>query len=94
MLDAGMKPQTWPYLKDGEKVVVTTGPLTGVTGIVVREKRADRLVVTISLLMRSVAVKIDRRNVCAVSDADLDKGVLGERSSFGKVRVARNAGWQ
>lgn len=55
--------QPWPYVAAGETVTVVAGPLTGLTGIVLRTKRSNRLIISISLLMRSVAVEIDCRQV-------------------------------
>ena len=48
-----------PYLKVGQRVRVTTGPLQGLEGILVRKKNVSRLVVSLDLIMRSVAVEID-----------------------------------
>jgi transcription antitermination factor NusG len=53
----------WPYLKGGEMVDIEHGPLQGMRGIVVRIEKVDRLVVSVSLLMRSVAVELDRSAV-------------------------------
>lgn len=55
--------QEWPYLKEGMRVRVEAGPLEGLVGIVVRGNRTDRVIVSLSLLMRSVAVDIDRTHV-------------------------------
>jgi transcription antitermination factor NusG len=63
----------WSYLREGERVTVMAGPLTGLTGIVVREKGCDRLVISITLLMRSVAVEIDRRCVKPVNDSAISE---------------------
>jgi len=63
VIDSGLPTQRWPYLNCGEMVRVETGPLEGLTGIVVRMKGCDRLVVSVSLLMRSVSVEIDRNFV-------------------------------
>ena len=63
VLDAGVATRPWPYLKTGEMVRVETGPLEGLTGIVVRTKGADRLIISVSLLMRSVSVEIERIEV-------------------------------
>src|SRR5262249_47615011 len=59
--------QPWPYLKVGETVVVETGPLQRLSGVIVRLKNIDRLVVSISLLMLSVAVEIPRESVRPLS---------------------------
>jgi transcription antitermination factor NusG len=46
-----------PYL-DGQRVRVLSGPLAGLTGVVVRQKKQTRLVISFDLLMRSVAVEL------------------------------------
>jgi transcription antitermination factor NusG len=61
VLGSGQTTLPWPYLKIGEIVRIETGPLEGLTGCVVREKSCDRLIVSVTLLMRSVSVDIDRR---------------------------------
>jgi transcription antitermination factor NusG len=59
VMESGVAAQPWPYLKVGETVQIENGPLEGLTGIVTRIKSSDRLVVSVSLLMRSVAVELD-----------------------------------
>lgn len=59
VLESGVATQPWPYLKVGETVNIENGPLEGLTGIVTRIKNSYRLVVSVSLLMRSVAVELD-----------------------------------
>jgi transcriptional antiterminator NusG len=71
VLDSGVATRPWPYLKAGELVRIETGPLEGLTGIVVRTKGSQRLVISVSLLMRSVSVEIDRVNVKPLAAADL-----------------------
>jgi len=63
VIESGLPAQRWPYLNEGEMVRVETGPLEGLTGIVTRLKGRDHLVVSVSLLMRSVSVEIDRESV-------------------------------
>lgn len=50
----------WPYLREGQGVTITHGALSGLTGILLQIKNQYRLVVSVSMLMRSVAVEIDR----------------------------------
>ena len=52
-----------PYLKEGMFVEVIGGPLHGVKGRLVREARHARLLVSITLIHRAVAVEIDAANV-------------------------------
>lgn len=55
-----------PYLRDGMRVEVIRGPLQGVKGRLVREARLCRLVLSISLLQRAVAIEIDAASVAPV----------------------------
>ncbi len=54
-MEAGCTAKPWPYLKAGDKVRVGFGSLTGVEGLMIQEKGEDRLVLSISLLQRSVS---------------------------------------
>jgi len=47
------------YVRRGQQVRVLSGPLEGLTGTVVRQKNRTRFVISLELLMRSVAVEID-----------------------------------
>ncbi len=50
----------WPYLQPGHKVEVQFGALSGMKGVLLQEKGAARLVISVEMLHRSVAVEIDR----------------------------------
>jgi transcription antitermination factor NusG len=63
VIDSGVPAVPCAYLAAGEKVRVESGPLAGLVGIVDRIKGKERLVVSVVLLMRSVAVEIDRNCV-------------------------------
>ena len=52
--------QPWPYLRVGQTVRVESGPLEGLHGIVLLIKNHHRLIISVSLLQRSVAVEINR----------------------------------
>jgi transcription antitermination factor NusG len=52
-----------PFLLKGQKVRITGGPLAGVEGIVLGIKQCLRLVLSITLLQRSVLVEVDRECV-------------------------------
>lgn len=49
----------WPFARVGQRVRIEGGPLAGAEGVVLRIKDSLRLVVSMSLLQRSVAVEID-----------------------------------
>lgn len=56
----GIQAEPWPYLKVGERLRLDRGPLAGVEGLLVEIRNSYRLVLSVSLLNRSVAVEIDR----------------------------------
>jgi transcription antitermination factor NusG len=59
--------QPWPFLRVGQRVEVTAGPLSGVVGTLLKVKDEYRLIASITLLQRSIAVEIDRDSVKPVS---------------------------
>jgi transcription antitermination factor NusG len=48
----------WPYVLTGQRVVVERGPLRGIAGVVTSVKNVERLIVSLPLLQRSVAVEL------------------------------------
>jgi transcription termination/antitermination protein NusG len=49
-----------PYLREGQRVRITQGPLRGVEGIFIQSKPAKGLLIlSVDLLQRSIAVEID-----------------------------------
>ncbi len=57
---SGISLMPWPYLQVGQEARIEAGPLRGVTGIVIRIKSGLKLVLSVNLLQRSIAVEIDR----------------------------------
>lgn len=51
--------QSWPYLEVGQRVRVGYGPLTGLEGILVNVKGNHRVVLSVTLLQRSVAMEVE-----------------------------------
>ena len=60
MVSTGLPVEPWPYLEVGQLVRIEDGPLIGVEGVLTSFKGTRRMVVSISLLRRSVALEIDR----------------------------------
>lgn len=56
---SGSRIEPYPFLRFGDKVRIRSGPLEGVEGILVRKKNSFRLVLSVNLLEKSVAVEID-----------------------------------
>jgi transcription antitermination factor NusG len=62
-MDGNLKMEPHPYLQAGRRARVRSGPLTGLEGILLRRKDGLRLVLSIEILMRAVAVEIDEADV-------------------------------
>jgi transcription antitermination factor NusG len=60
VVQSGLRAEAWPFLKVGQAVRIELGPLAGLEGILTELKNRHRLVVSVTLLQRSVAVEIDR----------------------------------
>lgn len=52
--------QPWPYLTVGERVRIIEGSLSGIEGILVQVKSSYRVILSVDLLQRSVAIEADR----------------------------------
>jgi len=63
---SGLTTEPWPYLNVGQMVRLEDGPLAGLEGILVEVRKQHRIVVSVSLLQRSVAVEIEREWVTPV----------------------------
>ena len=57
-----------PYLTVGRRVQVKNGPFAGMEGILLRKKGKWRLIVSIDLISRSVAVEIDVSDAAPVAN--------------------------
>jgi transcription antitermination factor NusG len=62
----GLQVEPWPYLEVGQLVRIEDGALTGLEGILTAFKGTRRIVLSVSLLRRSVALEIDRSAVCPI----------------------------
>jgi transcription antitermination factor NusG len=61
VIRSGLKSQPWPHLAVGTRVLIEKGPLAGIEGTTLSIDKQYRLIVSIPLLQRSVAVEIDRQ---------------------------------
>ncbi|HEV2114376.1 MAG TPA: UpxY family transcription antiterminator [Terriglobales bacterium] len=62
-LRKGIEAEPHPYLKVGQRVRITSGPMEGLQGILLRRRGRPRVVVSVDLIMRSVALDIDAAQV-------------------------------
>jgi len=59
IVKSGLKAQPWPFLQVGQRVRIDQGALEGIEGVLLGLRKPHRLVVSVTLLQRSVAVEID-----------------------------------
>jgi transcription antitermination factor NusG len=60
MIQSGLAVSPWPFVKEGDIVYVEKGPLRGLQGTLIAFKGDYRVVVSVGLLQRSVAVEVNR----------------------------------
>jgi transcription antitermination factor NusG len=60
-VQSGLRTEPWPFLDVGQRVQVEDGPLTGLEGILVEVRKLHRVVLSVTLLRRSVAVEVERQ---------------------------------
>lgn len=58
LVGSGLPVDPWPFLYIGQRIEIVGGPLAGASGILMNVKGQDRLVVSITLLQRSVSVEV------------------------------------
>ena len=57
---SGLWAEPWPFLGVGQRVLLAEGPLAGLEGLLIEVRKKQRLIVSVTLLERSVAVEIER----------------------------------
>jgi transcription antitermination factor NusG len=63
LVSSGLQVEPWPHLHIGRRVQIIAGPLAGARGILVSVKSQNRLVVSLTLLQRAVAVDMPESSV-------------------------------
>ena len=59
VMRSGLPAMPWPFIHPGDCVHVESGPLRGVQGCVLSFDDHQRLVVSVSLMQRSISVRLD-----------------------------------
>ena len=67
ILRSGLPAEQHPYLRAGDMIAIIDGPLKGVEGVLVKSKSKLKVVVSITILQRSVAVEVSREAVEPIS---------------------------
>lgn len=58
-LNGGYEVKPHPYLRAGRRARVKSGPFQGLVGIILRTKNRTRFVLSLELIMRSIAVELE-----------------------------------
>ena len=85
IVGSGLQYGPWPFMKAGQPVSVERGPLAGLEGTVVEVKTNCRLVVSLPLLQRSVAVEIERDCIQPISRAVTSRGSYSLSGEFADI---------
>ena len=87
---SGLHVEPYPFLRCGDRVRVTSGPLAEVEGILVRKKGLHRLILSAELLGKSIAVEIDAFTVEPVSQTAIRPLPIGAPGSVAENRFIGN----
>ena len=66
VLKSGLHMEPCPFLREGQRIRVNQGSLTGLEGILTRKKSEWRMVVSVAMLQRSISVEIDREWITSI----------------------------
>lgn len=58
-VSSGGRMEPHAYLAPGNRVRIASGPMAGITGIIDRSAKKCRIVISVEMIMRSVAVELD-----------------------------------
>ena len=91
LVSSGLPSRPWQFLHAGDRVRIEAGPLQGAEGLLVSFKGGYRLILSITLLQRAVAVEIDSACVTLVQRAHrLERAsydFIGCQPQFEKIQV-------
>jgi transcription antitermination factor NusG len=76
---SGIQTQPWPYLRTGEFVQINYGHLAGLQGILVNFKGTHRVVLSVTLLQRSLALEVELEWLSPVAEPRQQRTVAGNR---------------
>ena len=89
---AGVPLVPFPWLGPGDPVRIQEGPFRGYLGVIAREKGTQRLIVSVSILRRSVAVELGRHVLAPVPCTHARASARAARSGVGSGQVTLGKG--
>jgi len=83
-LNKGVLAEPYPYLTVGTRVEIRNGPMQGMTGILLRRQNKCRVVISVDLIMRSMAVEVEASDVVQVRSSTLNaiQGAAGRKTTL------------
>jgi len=73
-LNSGIFAEPYPYLTAGTRVEIRSGPLQGMTGIMLRRQNKYRIVISVDLIMRSIIVEVEAGDVVPLGKSAFNIG--------------------
>jgi len=89
LMQSNLLREPWKYLSHGTQVLVETGPLAGVQGVIYPSENGRRLIISINLLQRSVAIQLDEDTVVSVTADTRESGTRLSLESDFAARLLR-----
>jgi transcription termination/antitermination protein NusG len=75
IVDSRVPSESHRALHVGRQVTITEGPLRGLTGLMVKFKKTNRIAVSVSLLCRSILIELNSWHVNAVEGKHGERGI-------------------
>jgi len=90
IVGSGLQSQPWPFLQVGARVRIEHGALCGLEGVLLDFRGRHRLVVSVTLLQRSVAVEIDGACVSSGQNRRFPAAALRPQSTLPQLNQTGN----
>jgi transcription antitermination factor NusG len=85
-IGSGIHMEPWPYVEIGERVRIKDDVLDGMEGILTSFKGSHRVVISVTLLRRSVALEIDRSRITPLGSPQI--APAGATEELSELEVA------
>ena len=69
VIGSGLRAEPSPFLQNGDRVQLIDGPLAGVTGVLLRQNRGNRVLVQVSLISQALAVDVESSRLRSLQTA-------------------------
>ncbi|MBN8730148.1 MAG: NusG-like protein [Acidobacteria bacterium] len=93
VIEHGLRASPIAYLEAGDRVRMVGGPLLGVEGLYQGQNEKHRLIISVTLLQRSIVVEVDPKWVCAAEpEHPVERALRQAREMDGGRMAGRPAG--